>query len=58
MLEIAYTAEQIVSSYQSFWADALYLSSNRTLIAWLQDQVEYETAAADLLNFARSRRGV
>ena len=56
MLEIAYTAEQIVSSYQSFWADALYLSSNRTLIAWLQDQVEYETAAADLLNFARSRR--
>ena len=56
MLEIAYTAEQIVSSYQSFWADALYLSSSRTLIAWLQDQAEYETAAADLLNFARSRR--
>jgi diguanylate cyclase (GGDEF)-like protein len=56
MLEISYTAEQIVSSFQSFWADVLYLSSSGTLSASLEGSVDFESAADDFLTFARSRR--
>ncbi|WP_319559925.1 sensor domain-containing diguanylate cyclase [Marispirochaeta sp.] len=56
MLQVAYTAEEIVASFQSIWGDTLYLSSSEILRYYLNGSADRESVASNFLTFARSRR--